>query len=71
MKQPVYTIGSYTIGFSLDGIRKKYSKKEDFIKDITKSNENIDKAKLKKVLDKVWKEAFPQEENNNEQEGAE
>lgn len=64
MKQPVYTIGMYTIGFSLDSIRQRYSKKEDFVGDIIKANEGIDKAKLKKVLDKVWNEAFPQEENN-------
>lgn len=69
MKQPVYTIGNHSIGFSLDSVRNNYSKKEDFVGDVIKANENIDKAKLKKVLDKVWKEAFPQEENN--QKGAE
>lgn len=63
MKSAIYTVGNISFGFSLDSIRERYSNKEDFVRDISEAH-NIDKAKLKKVLDKVWKEAFPQKENN-------
>lgn len=63
-KHPIYTIEGHSLGFSLDSIRKRYSNKEDFFADIIASNEKINKARLKKVLDKVWNEAFPQEETN-------
>lgn len=63
MKQPVYTIDEYSIGFSIASIRRQYTKKDDFVKDITAANDKMDKAKLKKVLDKIWNEAFPQKEN--------
>ena len=66
MKQPKYTIGGYSIGFSLDSIRKRYSKKEDFIADVTKANKSIEKKELNKVLNRVWDEAFPKEEKNAE-----
>lgn len=62
MKQSIYTIGAHSIGFSLDSIRNRYSKKEDFIADVSKANEHIDKKALTKVLDKVWNEAYPKEE---------
>jgi len=60
MKQPVYTIGNLSFGFSLDSIRKRYSVKEDFFNDTIKAHVKADKTKLKKVLEKVWTEAFPQ-----------
>lgn len=62
MKQSIYTIGTHSIGFSPDSIRKRYSKKEDFIADVSKANEHIEKKALNKVLDKVWNEAYPKEE---------
>lgn len=63
MKPTIYTVGNISFGFSLDSIRERYSNKDDFIRDVYDAHD-IDKAKLKKVLDKVWKEAFPQKENN-------
>ncbi len=64
MKQPIYTIGSRSFGFSLEAIRRNYLKKEDFYEDVIRVCGNTDKAKLKKVLSKVWDEAFPDEGNN-------
>ena len=66
-----YVIGTHTFGFSLAGIRAGYGKKADFIRDITHAHPDADKTKLKKVLEEVWSEAFPQEEKTNEGGGAE
>ena len=64
MKQPIYTIGNRSFGFSLEAIRRNYLRKEDFFEAVIRANENVDKIKLKKVLSKVWNEAFPDEDNN-------
>lgn len=63
MKPTKYTIGKSTFGFSIDGIRKRYSKKEDFVSDMTKAYPEINKKDLSKVLNRVWEEAFPQKES--------
>ena len=57
--------------FSLDRIRKTYKSKADFMSEMHKIHEGrAPKAKIKKVLDKVWSTAFPGAENDKE-EGAE
>ena len=53
-----YTIGKHTFCFSLK-IVKKYDKKENFFSDILKAYPNVNKKELEKVLERVWKEAFP------------
>lgn len=62
MKECIYTIGNHSIGFSIESIRKRYSKKEAFVTDVSNQNEHIEKKALVKVLDKVWEEAYPKEE---------
>jgi hypothetical protein len=58
-----YNIDGHTFGFSIDGIKNNYSKKEDFFIDIINNNPNVNGEKLKtEVLEKVWNEAFPQKE---------
>jgi hypothetical protein len=59
-----YFIDGSTFAFSLDGVRNRYSEKEDFLDDFMKAHPKVNRAKLKKVLEKVWIEAFPQEEND-------
>lgn len=66
MKPAIYTIGSHSISFSLESIRSRYSQKEDFVKDVSKANEHLDKELLTKVLDKIWNEVFPSEESDRE-----
>lgn len=67
MKPAIYTIGSHSISFSIESIRSRYSQKEDFVKDVTKANEHLDKELLTKVLDRIWEEAFPREESDREE----
>jgi len=55
-----YTIDDLTFGFSIEAIRKRYAKKEDFVTPLLEAYPTV-KAKLKKVLEKVWGEAFPPE----------
>ncbi|MDR0575643.1 MAG: hypothetical protein LBG96_16750 [Tannerella sp.] len=63
IKQKVmHTIGDTTFRFNPVRI-KKYPKKEDFFNDIYASHPNVDKAELKKVLEKVWEEVFPAKTN--------
>lgn len=66
MKQPVYTIGNHSIGFSIESIRNRYTpdKKEEFFDNVLKNHENVSKTELKKVLKRIWDESFPQKENN-------
>ena len=54
-----YTIDDLTFGFSIEAIRKRYSKKEEFVQPLLEAYPTV-KTKLKKVLDKVWDEAYPQ-----------
>ena len=54
-----YTIDDLTFGFSIEAIQKRYSKKEDFVTPLLEAYPTV-KNKLKKVLDNVWDEAFPQ-----------
>ena len=56
-----YTIDNLTFGFSVEAIRNRYLKKEDFVQPMLEAYPTV-KTKLKKVLDKVWDEAFPQKE---------
>ena len=66
MKPAIYNIGEHSFGFSIESIRRNYSAKDDFVRDITGANLKADKVKLKKVLDIVWNEAFPQKETKKE-----
>jgi len=56
-----YTIDNLTFGFSIEAIRKSYSKKEEFVNTLLDMHPTVS-TKLKKVLDKVWYEAFPNSE---------
>jgi hypothetical protein len=62
MGAPVYTVDGYSFGFSIKSIRKRYTEKENFFNDIINAHPDVNKTKLKKVLERVWNEAFPQEE---------
>ncbi|MDR1562258.1 MAG: hypothetical protein LBS54_04115 [Dysgonamonadaceae bacterium] len=67
-----YTIGAITFGFSAESIRQRYkvSDKEAFTREILTDNPGVDEKPLKKTIDKVWREAFPKQDAN-EEEGAE
>ena len=60
------TIDNVTFGFSSEGIRQNYSKKDDFVDDIYKAYPDVNKTRLKKVLDRVWDEAFAQKDLGNQ-----
>jgi hypothetical protein len=56
-------IDGSAFAFSIDGVRERYSEKDVFFDDIMRTHPKVNKAKLKKALEKVWSEAFPQVEN--------
>lgn len=58
-----YSIDNCTFSFCAESIRKRYSKKEDFIKDMIRSHPHVDAKRLKDLLEKVWKEVFAQEKD--------
>jgi hypothetical protein len=66
-----YNFDGCSVGFSIDSIRRRYSRKDDFFADIAGANPGVNKTKLKKVLEKVWSEAFPQWEEFDIEGGAE
>jgi hypothetical protein len=69
MKLPKYKLGGYTFGFSYESIKKRYSRKENFIDDMIKAFPDVDSEKLKKeVLEKVWNEIFPQKGKSKKEE---
>jgi hypothetical protein len=59
-------IGNGKIGFFIESIRLQYTDKNVFVADMLASHGDLAKGEeeerlLKKALDKVWKEAFPDE----------
>ena len=59
MKAVKYNIDGSIFEFSEDAIKLNYLKKDEFIADVYTSNPNVNKAKLKKALDRVWNEIYP------------
>ena len=59
-KPVVYHIDDYAFGFSIDEIKRRFKKKGDFVEEVVTAHPEVDKAKLEKLLDKIWGEAFPQ-----------
>jgi hypothetical protein len=60
-----HTIGNHTFGFSEAGIRARYGKKADFIRDTVKAHPDVDEPKLKKILETVWSDIFPDREKTD------
>jgi hypothetical protein len=61
-----FTIGNTVTGFSIESVRLRYTDKNVFVADMLASHGDMVKGEeeerlLKKALDKVWKEAFPDE----------
>jgi hypothetical protein len=58
-----YNIGEEkSINFSIESVRKRYTDKNVFVSDMLAAHDGMFEEKdLKKALDKVWKEAFPNE----------
>jgi len=67
MKQAIYTIGKFSIGFSTDRIKELYPEKGLFFQDMINSHPDIDEKELRKVLERVWKEANPRSEKTLEE----
>ncbi len=62
MKPAINHIGNHAIGFSIENIRTNYTEKETFMNEVLTAHPDIDKRKLNPVLERVWKEAFPETE---------
>lgn len=66
MSQPIYTIGDHSLGFCIESIRQRYPNAQTFALDMLSTHADIEQKALKKLLDKVGKEAFPTPETNQE-----
>jgi hypothetical protein len=57
-----FTVDGKTIDFSIESVRKRYTDKNVFVSVMLADHDGMFEEKgFKKVLDKVWKEAFPSE----------
>ncbi|MCL1933053.1 MAG: hypothetical protein FWF53_04470 [Candidatus Azobacteroides sp.] len=57
-----FNIGNTTVDFNVERIRKEYPGKEAFFSDMISAHGMIEEKDFKKVLERVWKEAFPKNE---------
>ncbi len=64
MKSILYHLGKIAIGVSLANLRSQTPKKEDFIRQVLAAHPTVEKRKLKSLLERVWKEAFPKVEKS-------
>jgi len=59
-----FNIENTSIDFNVERIRKDYSSKEAFFSDMILTHNTIEEKEFKKVLERVWKEAFPKNEKS-------
>lgn len=58
----IYSTGNISVGFSVESVRKRYAGKSVFVSDMLAAFKGKhEEREMKKVLDAVWKDAFPAE----------
>jgi hypothetical protein len=65
-----FTIGRATTSLSIEGIRERYADKSAFVSGMLASHGGMFDEKeekvFKRILEKAWKEAFPEKEETPE-----